>query len=69
MGSYKLFSTKGKIVVVDPWLTNDPYWPLSERGPEKLKEIDVIAITHAHFDHSSEIDENNIEHPMGSETT
>ena len=55
--SFKFFSPKGKIVMVDPWLTNDPLWPSAERRPEKLKEIDVMAITHAHFDHSSGIDE------------
>jgi len=55
--SYKFFSPKGKIVLVDPWLTNDPLWPLVERTPQKLKEIDVVAITHAHFDHSSGVDQ------------
>jgi L-ascorbate metabolism protein UlaG (beta-lactamase superfamily) len=43
--------------MVDPWLANDPLWPQKERVPEKLKEIDVIAITHAHFDHASGINE------------
>lgn len=55
--TYKFFSPNRKVVLVDPWLTNDPLWPLSERTAEKLKEIDVIAITHAHFDHSSGINE------------
>jgi L-ascorbate metabolism protein UlaG (beta-lactamase superfamily) len=44
-------------VVIDPWLTNDPLWPLPERTPEKLKEIDVVAVTHAHFDHAAGIRE------------
>lgn len=43
--------------MVDPWLTNDPLWPLAEKTQEKLREIDVILITHAHFDHASGIDE------------
>jgi L-ascorbate metabolism protein UlaG (beta-lactamase superfamily) len=51
--SYKFFSPQGKVVVVDPWLTNDSLWPLIDRTPEKLKEIDVMTITHAHFDHAS----------------
>jgi L-ascorbate metabolism protein UlaG (beta-lactamase superfamily) len=55
--SYKLFSPQGKIIMVDPWLTNDPLWPIAERTSEKLKEIDVIAITHAHFDHAAGIGE------------
>lgn len=55
--SYKFFSPGGKIVVVDPWLTNDPLWPLAERTKEKLSEIDVVAITHGHFDHASGVSE------------
>ena len=55
--SYKFYSPNGKIVVVDPWLVDDPCWPIPERKPDKLREIDVIAITHAHFDHASGVDE------------
>jgi L-ascorbate metabolism protein UlaG (beta-lactamase superfamily) len=55
VSTFKFYSPSGKVVVVDPWLVNDPLWPLSERSPDKLKEIDVVAITHAHFDHVSGI--------------
>ncbi len=55
--SYKFFSPGGKVVMVDPWLINDPLWPIEERAPEKLREIDVVALTHAHFDHASGVDE------------
>lgn len=51
--TFKFYSPSGKVVVIDPWLTNDPLWPLSERSPDKLTEIDIIAITHAHFDHAA----------------
>ncbi len=55
--TYKFFPSSGKVLIVDPWLTNDPLWPIDERAPEKLAEIDVIAVTHGHFDHSSGIHE------------
>ncbi len=55
--NFKFYSPRGKIVVVDAWLTGDPFWPQSEKTPEKLREIDVLAITHAHFDHAAGIDE------------
>lgn len=55
--SFKFYSPQGKVVVIDPWLTNDPLWPLAERTQAKLREIDVMAITHAHFDHASGINE------------
>ena len=43
--------------MIDPWLTKDPFWPKAEKAPEKLREIDVILVTHAHFDHASGIEE------------
>ena len=55
--NFKFFSPGGKVVVVDAWLTGDPFWPKSEKTPEKLKEIDILAITHAHFDHAAGVDE------------
>lgn len=55
--SFKFYSPQGKVVMVDPWLTNDPFWPSSEKGRDKIGEIDVIAVTHAHFDHASGIEE------------
>lgn len=55
--SFKVISPEGKSIMIDPWLTGDPLWPISERTSDKLKEIDIIAITHAHFDHASGIDE------------
>jgi glyoxylase-like metal-dependent hydrolase (beta-lactamase superfamily II) len=51
--SNKFFSPKGEVVMVDPCLTNDPLWPLPEITPDRLREIDVVAITYGHFDHAS----------------
>jgi L-ascorbate metabolism protein UlaG (beta-lactamase superfamily) len=55
--NFKFYSPQGKVVLVDAWLTGDPFWPKSEKTSEKLREIDVLAITHAHFDHAAGIDE------------
>jgi len=55
--TFKFNSPSGKVVVIDPWLTNDPLWPLTERTSDKLRETDVVAITHAHFDHASGVNE------------
>ncbi|HUJ68342.1 MAG TPA: MBL fold metallo-hydrolase, partial [Syntrophorhabdales bacterium] len=55
--NFKIYSPRGKVIMVDAWLTGDPFWPKPERTPEKLREIDVLAITHAHFDHAAGIDE------------
>lgn len=43
--------------MLDPWLVGDPLWPQGERTPDKLAEVDVILVTHAHFDHAAGIEE------------
>lgn len=45
--SYRIDTPGGKRVYVDPWLEN-PHCPEEERSPAR---VDVVAITHAHFDH------------------
>ncbi len=49
--TFRITSEKGKVIVLDPWLTGDPFWPMDEKDPEKLSKIDIVAITHGHFDH------------------
>jgi L-ascorbate metabolism protein UlaG (beta-lactamase superfamily) len=48
--SFRLDTSGGKRVYVDPWLGN-PKCPDSEKEPER---IDVIALTHGHGDHVGE---------------
>jgi L-ascorbate metabolism protein UlaG (beta-lactamase superfamily) len=45
---FQITSGKGKIIIVDPWLTGNPL------APCKLEEIvraDLVLVTHDHFDH------------------
>jgi L-ascorbate metabolism protein UlaG (beta-lactamase superfamily) len=55
--NFKFYTPGGKVVLVDAWLTGDPFWPQADKTPEKLGEIDILAITHAHFDHAAGVDE------------
>ncbi len=44
---FKIVSDKGKVILIDPWLEN----PLSPIGVSEIGDVDIILITHDHFDH------------------
>jgi len=41
----------GKVIVIDPWLTSNPKTPANFRALTALGKVDLILVTHAHFDH------------------
>ncbi|NPV27581.1 MAG: metal-dependent hydrolase [Firmicutes bacterium] len=44
----QITTTKGKVVLIDPWITNNPSCPIKK---ENLQRVDLILVTHDHFDH------------------
>lgn len=46
--AFKLTSPKGSIIYIDPYLSDNPQTPESEKSPDK---IDYILLTHGHDDH------------------
>lgn len=55
----KLTSPNGKVLLIDPWLTSNEFFPDGNPAvPDKYKQdlaafgrVDIILQTHAHFDH------------------
>ena len=47
----KLTTPSGKVIVIDPFLTNNPKTPQEFKNLDKLGKVDVILITHGHADH------------------
>lgn len=47
-GTWKARSAKGKEVLIDPWVMNNPVTPAHLKTVDKC---DLMLITHAHFDH------------------
>ncbi len=46
--SFKLTTPEGRIILIDPWYTDNPYLPADLTVPEK---VDLILLTHGHDDH------------------
>jgi L-ascorbate metabolism protein UlaG (beta-lactamase superfamily) len=44
----QITTEKGKVILVDPWITGNPSCPIKK---DDIKKADIILVTHAHFDH------------------
>ena len=46
-GTYTLRLASGEVILVDPWIEGNPAYPAGH----KLDRVDVILVSHGHFDH------------------
>lgn len=49
--STRITTPGGKVIMIDPWLTNNPKTPAQWKQLSALGKVDLILVTHAHFDH------------------
>jgi L-ascorbate metabolism protein UlaG (beta-lactamase superfamily) len=49
--SVRITTPGGKVIVIDPWLRTNPKTPAAFKNLEALGKVDVVLVTHAHFDH------------------
>jgi len=47
----KITSVSGKVIVIDPFLTQNPKTPAQYKNLDALGKVDLILVTHAHGDH------------------
>ncbi|MGA7935686.1 MAG: metal-dependent hydrolase [Kovacikia sp.] len=48
--AFKLTTPAGKVLLIDPWLEN-PLNPKGKTDLANLNQVDLILVTHGHFDH------------------
>jgi glyoxylase-like metal-dependent hydrolase (beta-lactamase superfamily II) len=49
--TFRLTSTTGKVIVIDPFLTQNPRAPTKYKDLKALGKVDLILVTHGHQDH------------------
>lgn len=55
--AFKITSLEGKVIVIDPWLRTNPKTPEAFKKLEALGKVDLILVTHGHFDHMADAPE------------
>ncbi len=53
--AFKLSTESGKVIVIDPFLLKNPKTPEDLKDLEKLGKVDLILVTHGHFDHTADV--------------
>jgi L-ascorbate metabolism protein UlaG (beta-lactamase superfamily) len=52
--AFRLTTPSGKVIMIDPWLKPNPKTPAEYKTLENLGKVDLILVTHGHFDHISD---------------
>lgn len=50
--TFRVVTPKGTHVLIDPWVMGNPACPESEK---QVKKVDVMLVTHGHFDHIGDV--------------
>ena len=55
--AFRITSTTGKVIVIDPFLTTNPRTPAKYKDLAALGKVDLILVTHGHRDHLYDLSE------------
>lgn len=51
---FSIQTSRGKTILIDPWITDNPLCPVTI---DDIDKVDIILVTHDHFDHSVNVTE------------
>jgi len=49
--SFRLTTPGGKVIMIDPWVLQNPKTPAEWKDLDKLGKVDLVLVSHAHGDH------------------
>ena len=55
--AFRISTPGGKVIVTDPWLKLNPLTPAEYKNLQALSKVDVILVTHGHWDHFADAPE------------
>jgi L-ascorbate metabolism protein UlaG (beta-lactamase superfamily) len=55
--AFRITSTTGKVIVIDPFLKKNPRTPVKYKDLAALGKVDLILVTHGHGDHVADLPE------------
>lgn len=60
--AFRLTTPGGKVIMIDPWLRLNPSTPAAYKNLESLGKVDLVLVTHGHFDHVADAPALAIQH-------
>jgi len=49
--AFRIATPGGKVIMIDPWMRTNPKTPANFKDLHAVGKVDLIVVTHAHFDH------------------
>ena len=52
--AFKITTMNGHVIIIDPWILKNPKTPTELKNLDALGKVDVVLVTHAHWDHTAD---------------